>query len=110
MADESNHKRRQYPFRLAYAVTIHSAQGDTYGKTVVDLGGREVVAGLSYVALSRVKHISELCVIGFHFDRLGRIENSSLLQPRMDEENRLNKLVEDTLEYFAEIIEEDMLE
>ena len=43
----------QYPIRLAWAVTIHKAQGKTFEKIVVDLDGGSFAAGQTYVALSR---------------------------------------------------------
>jgi len=43
---------------------------------VVDIGEREV-PGLSYMALSRVRHISGLAVRGFPFDRLQKIGSSN---------------------------------
>ena len=44
---------RQLPFRLAWAVTIHKSQGQTFKNIVIDLGGGAFVAGQTYVALSR---------------------------------------------------------
>ena len=43
----------QYPMRLAWAVTIHKAQGKTFDKVVVDMGRGAFAAGQTYVALSR---------------------------------------------------------
>lgn len=44
----------QYPFRLAWAVTIHKSQGKTFDKVVIDIGSRGTfVAGQMYVGLSR---------------------------------------------------------
>ena len=33
--------RRQYPVRLAYALTIHISRGQTIDKAVIDLGEKE---------------------------------------------------------------------
>lgn len=43
----------QLPFRLAWAVTIHKAQGKTFDRVVVDLGRGAFTTGQTYVALSR---------------------------------------------------------
>ena len=43
----------QYPFRLAWAVTIHKSQGKTFDNVVVDLGQGSFVQGQVYVAISR---------------------------------------------------------
>jgi ATP-dependent exoDNAse (exonuclease V) alpha subunit len=43
----------QFPFRLAWAVTIHKSQGKTFDHVVIDLGRGTFVAGQLYVALSR---------------------------------------------------------
>jgi ATP-dependent exoDNAse (exonuclease V) alpha subunit len=44
---------RQYPLRLAWAVTIHKSQGKTFSKVVIDVGRGTFSHGQSYVALSR---------------------------------------------------------
>lgn len=43
----------QYPIRLAWAVTIHKAQGKTFDKMVLDVGRGTFAHGQMYVALSR---------------------------------------------------------
>ena len=43
----------QYPLRLAWAVTIHKAQGKTFSRVVIDVGRGTFSHGQVYVALSR---------------------------------------------------------
>ena len=52
--------RLQLPLKLAWAVTIHKAQGLTLNKVVIDTGKKEFSAGLTFVAISRVRHITDL--------------------------------------------------
>ena len=49
---------KQFPLKLAYAITIHKSQGQTWDNVCVDLGGENAfAAGQVYVALSRVRTI-----------------------------------------------------
>ncbi len=43
----------QFPFRLAWAVTIHKSQGKTFDNVIVDIGRGTFASGQMYVALSR---------------------------------------------------------
>ena len=43
----------QYPFKLAWAVTIHKSQGKTFDRVIIDMSYGIFAAGQAYTALSR---------------------------------------------------------
>ena len=53
---------KQYPIKLAYALTIHKAQGKTFNNVVFDpsVDKNKLTSGLVYVALSRTRSIDNL--------------------------------------------------
>lgn len=53
-------KTKQFPIKLAYAFTIHKAQGQTYDKVIIDLASHIFAPGQLYVALSRARSLDDL--------------------------------------------------
>jgi hypothetical protein len=51
------------PLKLAWAVTIHKAQGVTLDCCKIDIGESLFAYGQAYTALSRVKNLNGLCII-----------------------------------------------
>jgi ATP-dependent exoDNAse (exonuclease V) alpha subunit len=100
-SDDTRAVRIQFPLRLAYAMTVWKSQGETLGKTVVDIGPKET-AGLTFVALSRVRHISDLAVLPFDYQRALKISTGDGLFARKMEERRLNMLCQVTQDQWFE--------
>ena len=55
----------QIPLRLAWAITVHKSQGMTLDAARVDLR-RAFVEGMGYVALSRVRNLQNLSLVGIN--------------------------------------------
>ena len=53
---------KQYPLKLAWAVTIHKSQGLTFDKVVID-AGRAFTYGQVYVALSRCRRFHGIILV-----------------------------------------------
>ena len=71
---ESNYERQQLPLTLSWSITIHKSQGLTLKKAWIDLGLSENIAGLAYVALSRVKNLQDYIIEPMTLERLQAVK------------------------------------
>jgi ATP-dependent exoDNAse (exonuclease V) alpha subunit len=78
----------QYPIKLAWAITIHKSQGQTFDKVIIDLGYGAFTHGQLYVALSRCTRLD-----GIRFKR--PVAHSDIIFDRRiyDFKNRFTGLI-----------------
>jgi ATP-dependent exoDNAse (exonuclease V) alpha subunit len=60
LVEEEIGQIHQFPIRLAWAITIHKIQGQTFDKLLIDFTGGVFESGMAYVALSRCRTIEGL--------------------------------------------------
>ncbi len=88
----------QHPLRLAWAITVHKSQGMSLDSVCVDLS-KCFEPGMGYVALSRVRTLEGLSIVGFS-------ENALRVHPEVLEYDRhlkeLSGRAESVLEYATE--------
>lgn len=84
--------RFQIPFILAYAITIHKAQGLTLDEVVIDCRSA-FEHGQVYVALSRVKKLENLYILGFNAYKVYADKKAQLFYKKILENNKLDDLL-----------------
>ncbi len=95
----------QYPLRLAWAITIHKSQGMSLDSAEIDLS-KTFAYGMGYVALSRVRTLAGIRLVGFS-------ENALQMDPAVLElDGALAGESEENEEIFAKLgkDEQDKLE
>ncbi|MBU2632313.1 AAA family ATPase [Patescibacteria group bacterium] len=53
---------KQYPLKLAWAITTHKSQGMTFNKVAIDFSVSPFTHGQTYVALSRCRSLEGICL------------------------------------------------
>lgn len=77
----------QIPLRLAWAITVHKSQGMTLDAARIDLR-KAFVEGMGYVALSRVKNLSNLYLSGINQMALRASEEARAIDGDLQERGR----------------------
>jgi ATP-dependent DNA helicase PIF1 len=57
---KENGRYKQYPIKVAYALTSHKTQGLTLDRAYIDLERRTFASGMAYTALSRTRRLEDM--------------------------------------------------
>ena len=95
--------RSQFPLTLAWAITVHKAQGLSLNGVVLDLGDTIFEPGMAYVALSRARKLENVFILDFvpnslccanlaivEYNRLARTANKDAPQIPVSSHAKLN--------------------
>ena len=82
----------QLPLRLAWAITVHKSQGMTLDAAHIDLGNA-FVAGMGYVALSRVRSLDTLTLGGLNRTALTMHEEAYYIDERLRTKSAKDKQI-----------------
>ena len=96
----SAYERQQLPLHLSWSMTIHKSQGLTHPRAWIDLGKTEKAAGITSVALSRVRNLKDLILKPMTFERLSAIKKCYNYKYKVKEEERLQALAELTMNRY----------
>lgn len=92
----------QVPLRLAWAITVHKSQGMSLDRATIDLS-KTFTHGQGYVALSRVRTLKGINLIGMN-------SNALLVHPEiLEKDKEFKKQSRDAEEMFSKIPKDEML-
>ena len=93
----------QLPLRLAWAITVHKSQGMSLDSMEVDLS-KSFVKGMGYVALSRVRSLSGMKLLGFNDMSL------EVDQEVLEQDHEFQKMSDQTRSNLVQMSREEILE
>lgn len=104
-------RAKQYPMKLAYAISIHKSQGQSFDKVTADISNCWM-PGLGYVALSRATSLDGLSLLMNN----NRVINTNAIlvseesvEIKKDIMRKAHKLREDNLEFYKSLFDEKVI-
>ena len=82
----------QYPLRLAWAITIHKSQGMSMDSAEIDLS-KTFTYGMGYVALSRVRTLAGIRLVGFADNALQMDPAVLILDEKLQADSEENEAI-----------------
>lgn len=79
----------QIPLRLAWAITVHKSQGMTLDAARIDLR-RTFVPGMGYVALSRVRNLDSLSLLGANRMAFQVSEDALMIEETLQNQSKID--------------------
>lgn len=97
---------KQYPLKLAWAITVHKSQGLTFDKAIIDVSGA-FAPGQVYVAMSRLRDLDGLVLSSrINFNSLREDEKISAFSEQSGRQGELREqLSAGTLRYLNSYLE-----
>ena len=81
--------RIMLPLKLAYATSIHSCQGTSMDRVIINIGKREFSTGLTYTAISRCKKIEYLSFYPMkNYSRFTSIKRAKTFSDRLIQDQK----------------------
>jgi hypothetical protein len=89
---------RHIPLRLGYSITLHRSQGMTLENKVLITGCKKI-AGMAYVAISRVRKLEDIYYKNFKFDKL-QVSSNAIIKFKEHYDNEIKYLSKEHPDWF----------
>ena len=91
----TTYTRTQFSLSIAFAITIHKAQGITLEQAILDISGTEFTIGLNYIAVSRIKTKEGLLFdIPFDYNIIRRKPGLTMAARLDDWDRRISQVIQ----------------
>lgn len=96
---------RQLPLRLAWAITVHKSQGMSLDAAEIDLG-KPFVPGMGYVALSRVRSLDGIRLVGLNHKALQVNEEALVFDAQLKAQSVMGAKALEEMEWIDQEVDQ----